>query len=98
MHDAPGFLHDFHDGAIPQPAGVKGLAAALGVENGRLQYHCKLLFMGRALQHIDIGNQVVVGKNRRWVMVYIRIRVLPGSINSAQMSDNPFKYQWTCAS
>ena len=40
------------------------LAATLGVENGGVQHHRKLLLKRRALQHINIGNQVVMGKKQ----------------------------------
>lgn len=64
VHDALGFLHHFQHVAVSQPPRIKRLAATLGVENGGVQHHRKLLLKRRALQHINIGNQVVMGKKQ----------------------------------
>lgn len=64
VHDMICFLDHLDHLATSQPAGVERLAAALGVENGRLQGHGKVALVRYAFQHFKLGCQVVVGEKQ----------------------------------
>ena len=98
VHHLFGFLHDSQHLAVAEPAGVGRLASALGMENGRLHNHGELLFVRGATEHFQLGRQVVVGKKQALGHHLHPHQGSVGSINSAQMGDNPLNYQWTCAS
>jgi hypothetical protein len=68
------------------------------MEEGRLQDHREVIFVGRAAQHFKLGAQVVMGKKQAFGHHLHPHQGSADSINTAGMGDNPFNYQWTCAS
>ncbi|MOA38651.1 hypothetical protein D3C78_1603580 [compost metagenome] len=44
---------------ITDPARIKGLSATLGVKQRRAQHHCKFVLVGRAIQDLHIGLELI---------------------------------------